>query len=325
MCTLSNINEFKLRASGVHSNLYNYNKFIYVNARTKGIIICKIHKDFLQSPDTHINKKTGCPKCGVISTANQRRNTREKFIEKANNLYLGIYSYEKFVYLGCSTKSIITCKIHGDFRSSLFLHVMKKQGCKECAKNLRVNKRRLTNEDFLKKAKKVHADKYTYNDLSYKNCNNKIVIYCNTCQKDFKQVIDSHLNRKAGCPFCFREKLTNLHRDTTRNLENQFTYLVWKQNGIKSKLFDSFKVYIIKCWNDKENFYKIGKTFLKIKGRYGKTKIPYNWEIIKVFEGEAIEMSKLEHRLQRENKEFRYVPNIAFGGRYECFSQLIQI
>jgi hypothetical protein len=41
---------------------YDYSKFIYVNAHTKGIIICTIHGEFLQSPTNHL-KGRGCPIC----------------------------------------------------------------------------------------------------------------------------------------------------------------------------------------------------------------------------------------------------------------------
>ena len=38
--------------------------------------------------------------------------------------------------------------------------------------------------------------------------------------------------------------------------------------GLKSKKFEDFKVYIIKCWNEEEEFYKIGKTYRKISRRF---------------------------------------------------------
>lgn len=50
--------------------------------------------------------------------------------------------------------------------------------------------------------------------------------------------------------------------------------------------------------------------------------MPYNYEIVKLYKGEALEMSKLEHDLQRKNKEFKYTPKIPFSGQYECFSEI---
>lgn len=97
----------------------------------------------------------------------------------------------------------------------------------------------------------------------------------------------------------------------------------WKKAALKSKNFDSFKVYIIKCYNENEKFYKIGRTFCTIKKRFqGKICMPYNYEIIKVFENNAEEMYKLENKLKKSNKKNKYVPKIIFKGMQECFEQL---
>ena len=50
-------------ARKIHGDKYDYSKFIYVNANTKGIITCSRHGDFLQSPYLHTNLGRGCPKC----------------------------------------------------------------------------------------------------------------------------------------------------------------------------------------------------------------------------------------------------------------------
>ncbi len=42
---------------------YNYSKTNYINAKTKVIITCPEHGDFLQNPDNHLRKHYGCPKC----------------------------------------------------------------------------------------------------------------------------------------------------------------------------------------------------------------------------------------------------------------------
>ena len=57
--------DFIKQSMVIHGNLYNYDKFIYTNGKTNGIIVCSKHGDFLQSPNSHINSKCGCPKCKV--------------------------------------------------------------------------------------------------------------------------------------------------------------------------------------------------------------------------------------------------------------------
>jgi very-short-patch-repair endonuclease len=47
----------------IHGDKYDYSKVEYVNMDTRVIIICKIHNEFLQKPDSHMNNGPGCPNC----------------------------------------------------------------------------------------------------------------------------------------------------------------------------------------------------------------------------------------------------------------------
>lgn len=46
----------------IHNNKYNYDYVNYFNNQRKVIIVCPIHGNFKQTPNTHTNGK-GCPKC----------------------------------------------------------------------------------------------------------------------------------------------------------------------------------------------------------------------------------------------------------------------
>ena len=63
-------------ARGTEGDRNDYSKFIYVNSKTKGIIICKIHGEFLQSPSHHLQGK-GCSKCGVKKSKKKREFKRQ--------------------------------------------------------------------------------------------------------------------------------------------------------------------------------------------------------------------------------------------------------
>jgi hypothetical protein len=54
--------EFIDIANDIHGNKYEYSKINYINSKTKIIITCKNHGDFIQTPTSHLNKK-GCPIC----------------------------------------------------------------------------------------------------------------------------------------------------------------------------------------------------------------------------------------------------------------------
>ena len=65
----------------IHNNEWNYSLCNYIDAKTKVKIICKKHGIFQVTPNNHINKKSGCPKCNIPKG--------EKYIEsllKNNNI-----------------------------------------------------------------------------------------------------------------------------------------------------------------------------------------------------------------------------------------------
>lgn len=54
--------EFIKRANEKHGNRYNYDKVVYVDSKTKIVITCREHGDFIQIPGNHIHG-SGCPSC----------------------------------------------------------------------------------------------------------------------------------------------------------------------------------------------------------------------------------------------------------------------
>jgi len=260
-------------------------------------ILCKKHGIFSQIVSNHLAGK-GCIKCNVIE---KRRLTTDAFIKKAKEFHGSRYDYSKCNYINTRTPVVITCKTHGDFSITPNKHTSSKRGCKKCAM-------RKTTKKFIKEAVGIHGDKYIYTDTNYIKHNIKVTIVC-PIHGDFKITPFAHIKNKTGCRECHIEGLG-------------WSNTNWKAQGEKSKYFDAYKVYIIKCFNEKEKFYKIGKTFMKLSKRFhNKLTMPYNYTVIKTFKGEAIEMCKLEKELQRQGK--KYIPEIHFhGSKCECFEEL---
>ena len=61
--------------------------------------------------------------------------------------------------------------------------------------------RKLTKEEFVKKAKEVHGDKYDYSKVEYKNKRTKVCIICPT-HGEFWQYPDNHVINRNNCPYC---------------------------------------------------------------------------------------------------------------------------
>lgn len=163
-------------------------------------------------------------------------------------------------------------------------------------------------EYFINRAREVHGDLYDYSLVDYTKDSVKVKIISE--YGIFEQTPGNHLSGK-GCP-------------KIANTLNNFKDGDWEKNGKRSKNFDSFKVYIIHCWNDNETFYKIGKTYLTVKQRFiGKRAMPYNYEIIKEITNTAYKTCQLERDLHKKCIQFSYNPLIKFGGIKECFSEIL--
>ena len=87
-------------------------------------------------------------------------------INKHGNKY--DYSLVKYV----DKKVKIICRLHGTFEQNPKGH-LKGIGCWKCKKNYP-----LTHDDFLKKSKEIHFDKYDYSKSEYKSSLSKLIIIC---------------------------------------------------------------------------------------------------------------------------------------------------
>lgn len=196
--------EFIKRAKAIHGNTYDYSKVEYVNSKTKVIITCPVHGDFEQLPHNHL-RGCGCDKCAQEEIDRRARLTKEQFIKKARKVHGNMYNYSKTNYINNRTKVVITCPIHGDFEQRPDIH-LNGHGCLECGGN-----KKSTTEEFIKKAREVHGNKYNYNKTNYINSYSKVTITC-PIHGDFEQIAWNHLVGN-GCPHCKSSKLEESVRD----------------------------------------------------------------------------------------------------------------
>ena len=59
-------------------------------------------------------------------------------------------------------------------------------------------RRKLNNEEFIKRAKSKHGDMYDYSKIDYKSYHEKITIICKRCGREFQQNVSDHLSGE-GC------------------------------------------------------------------------------------------------------------------------------
>jgi hypothetical protein len=126
--------------------------------------------------------------------------TKEEFIEKARRVHGDKFDYSKVNYTNNKTPVIITCPDHGDFLQRPDRHLFG-AGCPECGKESNGEKHRLSPEEFIKRAKEIHDNKYDYSKVNYINMGTTVII---TCPKhgDYETTPSSHIYSKVGCPKC---------------------------------------------------------------------------------------------------------------------------
>lgn len=200
------LNEF----TQVHGTKYNYTKVKYVNTHSTVEIICPYHGPFFQSPSAH-KKGAECPKCAIKKVSANKIIKRSKTIlTEFESVHGKNYDYSKFIYKGLHTKSIVICKIHGEFKVSPSSHYHSKSGCPKCNGGVRE-----TQKSFIERCTKVHNGKYDYSKLKYESANKKVIIICSE-HGEFKQSASLHL-RGANCPKCMGN-----YRYTTEEMIQRF-------------------------------------------------------------------------------------------------------
>lgn len=180
--------QFIARAKETHGDKYDYSKVIYKGNKEKVCIICPKHGEFWQSPNGHM-RGAQCPAC-----SGGQRITLPIFIERCTDIHKGKYDYSSVQFKKLQDFVKIKCPEHGEYWQRAIVHY-RGYGCPICG-----GSKRLTNEEFIEKAKLVHEDKYDYSKVEYQNTSTKVCIICPE-HGEFWQTPNNHLFG-AGCPTC---------------------------------------------------------------------------------------------------------------------------
>lgn len=101
--------------------------------------------------------------------------TLKDFITKAREIHRDKYDYSKVVYVDGKTKVCIICPEHGEFWQSPANHLLG-MGYPKCEQIAIDKLKQSIVENFLKKARLVHGDKYDYSKVEYVNGSTKVCI-----------------------------------------------------------------------------------------------------------------------------------------------------
>lgn len=225
-----NLEYFIEKARKVHGDKYDYSKVNYVNTDTKVCIICPEHGEFWQTPDNHLQGRN-CPKCGQARRNILKTSNTIAFTTKAREIHGDRYDYSKVEYINNRTKVCIICPEHGEFWQAPSDH-LQGHGCPKCRYITVSEKISSTTEDFVRKAQKIHGNKYNYSKVEYKNNRTKVCIICPE-HGEFWQAPDNHLQGQ-GCPVCRNVTISKLQTSNTKSF-------IEKAHKIHGKKYDYSK------------------------------------------------------------------------------------
>lgn len=276
-----------------------FDKDSYKGINSKINCICPDHGFFSKKYSTMIRHESFCPRCVFVSKE-KKLLKQNKYIEKLKARKHDNLDEEKTTYTKNSEHAKAYCKKHGYFNK--IADDLLRDGCTKC----NLEKKRMGFSVFLSRALAAHGNKYQYHKNTWIDFYNKVKISC-SIHGDFWQNPVKHTKSKQGCPSCATFGYTR--GDFVKKAE---------------QINNGFGVlYIIKCFNDSESFYKVGVTTRDVKSRFVKKAMPYKYSIIDYVELKASDTYSKEKELIRSLFRFKYEPKIKFGGSArECFSKV---
>lgn len=193
--------EIIFRLGEVHGGRYDYSLLEYTTSKDRIKIICREHGEFQQVYSTHAAGH-GCPTCAKIERGNRARITYDEFIEKARELYGDLYIYPaRGSYTKASDKITITCTKHGDFVTTPTRHINSASGCSGCSL-ARTGRVALTEEEFFRRVKKAHGDRYDLSKTVFSGSKTPVVV---TCKIHGEFSTKPHnFSKGTNCPKCAR-------------------------------------------------------------------------------------------------------------------------
>ena len=290
--------QFLQKCHNIWSGAYQYHENTYVNGRSPVEIICKHHGPFWQKVGVHL-AGSGCPKCAIA----KGRSSHDSFVTKANDRWVGRYSYGKVRYIDSQTPVTVICPEHGPFSTRPAGHLCG-HGCPECADG--TASRASLQQRFARKVRAAWGERYDLSLVNYRNGKTPVVIIC---RKHGPFVIHpQNLLRGHGCYGC---AITGPY--------NQTFFTTHPSVANKPGFF-----YCVKFSGIGQTFYKVGIASHPKRAKQHMSDVPYTVTVVKL-----TVMPTLYQAWQKEQAFLSYVHaanlkyyppiKLRWGGDTECF------
>ena len=197
---------FFQKAASKFGDQYSYEKFEYVNAKTKSTVTCKDHGDFEQNPDKHLNSTYACPDCLFLHRSEQRKGRVSKGTPMSPETYISRlnlpdhFELDMSGYLGFTKGTVVlTCPVHGKTSYHPQALMANKSKCAKCGHASMAKAMTKTYTDFISEARELYGDFYEYPDQPFQNRRGKVRIICPE-HGEFLKTPQKHLSGQECSP-----------------------------------------------------------------------------------------------------------------------------
>lgn len=157
----------------------------------------------------------------------------------------GTFSFTDTIFLNMKKNVTLKCNDCGRSVDRTPNELIKKKyGCRFCDGRL------FTTETFIIRSKKIHGEgAYCYINTIYTGMDNEVILFCNKCQKEFKQRAGNHVIDGSGCQECGKRKSSDSQKMSIETFivrskkihgNNTFDYSLTISNGYQNDI-------ILKC------------------------------------------------------------------------------
>jgi len=157
-----------------------------------------------------------------------KRKTNLEFVEECNNIHNFYFDYSEVYYINAHTKIKIICPIHGIFEQTPHNHL--RHGCKKCGKLI-------SKKELILRFKKVHGNKYQYNEMCYTGMKNNIKIKC-IVHGYYYQTPINHLQGKCcyKCASNSKKTLNEIILKLNKTHNNKYDYSKLEKVNVNKKV-----------------------------------------------------------------------------------------
>lgn len=247
-----NREEFIEESKIVHGDLYDYSNVVYKSSKEKVIIVCSLHGQFQQTPQSHILQKAGCPKCSYNDRNKSRRLTQEEYLKRVKDINCEI-DLSKAVFKHSDIKVTLGChkidkfgKEHGWY-DQLPQDTFNGHGCPKCGKERTAKSHERSYVDIIKLCKEVHPEDDHSLIKDRINSSEKITPICKKHGK-YEVYLGDYLNKGTGCPECYNEMRHFVLLSTKEEFVEKARKIHGDKIGFNKVIYDGNKTLVnLKC------------------------------------------------------------------------------